>query len=668
MRILGIDNKITFQRRPKPDEEPALRSAIERAYDAMGTTDRVVITHGSCFPALGRDSFVGSPYGKAAREYTKFLMLYGFNGNQLGPGGELEVDKKGISPSPYSGSAFAKNRLFIDLEDLTSEKYGKILSKETYNAVTQIPEITDKNYALSDFNEAVKTYDTALSESYKNFKAKVKSGNPEVLKLNKEYEKFLQKHNYRLINEGIFRVLSREYGTDDFEKWNNPLDEDLIRETKSNPDAKNRYADLLKYHRNEIELYKFEQFIATKQIKENKEWRDKEGFKYFNDLLVGCSKSDYWRCRDAFLDGYQLGAPQGDFNNPQAWHLPVLNPRKLFSGDGLGVAGKFLKDKIDFALEFNENIRIDHVMGLIEPFVIENASLVLDEYNNPINNPYENPVNGKYMSEMTDENGNRLDDYKNYSCDFSHGNYKTYHSNIMNKIVLPTLKEHGIEPDDAVWEDICSNPEVFRKVFYEDLNLPGLSQLEFSKVQNSPENNWFLVGSHDSMPAQKMIEQDWVRNGEAWNIFYLAGYLNQDPKRADERNKFCEKIDFNDSERVKAKFAELMTTKKFQISFSDLLGITDMLYNKAGTRNDTNWKERISADYLDKYYENLSSDNPTAINVPEVLKTALQAKIDMEIVKSDNPDLKREELYEKYQPVLDDLQKFADILKEPEDD
>ena len=635
----------------------------------MGTTDRVVITHGSCFPALNRDTYIGSPYGKAAKEYTKFLMLYGFNANQLGPGGELGVTKNGVLPSPYSSSAFAQNRLFIDLEALTKEEYGKILSKETFYNVTKIPKISDKNYDECDFNQAVISYDKALNEAFNKFNLNIQKGQPETLKLNKEFKQFCSKHNERLTDEGIFKILSKKYGTDNFETWNNQTDKDLIKElNQGNEQARSRYSDIIKYNKKEIDLYKFEQFLISKQIKENKEWRDSKDFKYFSDLLVGCSQMDYWRCREAFLDGYQLGASQGEHNNPQIWHLPVLNPRKLFTANGLGVAGQFLKDKINYALEFTENIRIDHAMGLIEPFVIENSSIQLDKYGNPINNPLTNPINGRYMSEMRTENGEKLDDYKNYSCEYIHSDGgKTYHSNIMNKIILPTLLEHGINPNDAVWEDLCSQPEAFKEVFYNDLNLPGLTQTEWAKVQNSPTRNWYILGSHDSIPAQKMAEREWTKNSDAWNVFYLAGYLNQDNTRSYERDRFCEKIGNDDRELVKAKFAELLTAKKFQISFADLLGITDMVYNQAGTINDTNWKERISSDYLDKYYENLSSDNPTAINIPEVLKIALQAKIDMKIASSKNPESTKEELYTKYQPLLDSLQKYENILKEPEE-
>lgn len=661
MRIFGINNAINFQRRPTKEEEPDLKAAIDKAYNIMGTEERAVITHGSCFPAYGRDTYIGSPYGKAAKEYTKFLMLYGFNGAQLGPSGELQ---KGFN-SPYNSSAFAKNRLFIDLEELTTEKYGKILSKETFENVTRFPSVSDKNYDKTDFAQAEHTYNIALRESYKKFRSNLINGQPQAIALSAEYVNFKNKHGMRLNDEAVFKILSRQYGTEDFAKWNNKLDENLISEyEKGNKEAFERYKNLSVENSFEVEQYKFEQFIATKQIKENKEWRDNIGFKYINDLLVGCSKMDEWRCKEAFLEGYQLGAKEYK-KNPQMWRIPVLNPRKLFEGDDLGPAGKFLRDKIDFALEFCENIRVDHAMGLIEPYVIENKSIIYDKNGKILNTPEENPVNSSYMSELYTSDGEKVDDYKNYSSDYRHADGQiTYFSKIMDKIVMPAFKKHNLDKNLIVWEDLCSRPYIFNKVYYDNLKLPGLNQLEWSKAENSPETYWNFVGSHDSIPAQQMVKRDYIKNSDAWNPLYLAGYLNQDPKRAHERNAYCDKIANDDRELVFAKFSELLTTKKFQISFADLFGITDTVYNIAGTDNEENWKERLTADYLDKYYENLSSENPTALNIPEILKQALQAKIDMKIKDLDADE--RRELYAEYKPVLDKLQHYAEVLKEPE--
>ncbi len=664
MRVLGIDNKIAFSRRPKADEERDLKATIDSAYKIMGTTDRVVITHGSCFPSSDYNSYIGSPYGTAAKEYIKFLQLYGFNGNQLGPGGELEMREGKLKTSPYNSSAFAKNRLFIDLEELTTPKYGQILSKETLEKTTSLPNISDKNYDMSDFNEALRCYDKALKESYQTFKTNLSKGQPEAISLNKEFRLFLQKHNERLTDEGMFRVLAKHYNTDKFEKWGNELDKNLIVGVNNGDiDSIERYNEILHYNNNEIEQYKFEQFIATKQIKENKQWRNEHNFKYINDLLIGCSKMDEWRYKEAFLENYSVGSYESSGHH-QVWGIPAIDPRKLFKGPDmeLNIGGKFLKEKIDFALEFCENLRVDHALGLVDPFLIKKDSIFIDE-----NEIDYSKIEGFFVSN-TVENGEKLDDYYNYP-------------RILEKIVLPAFKEHGLEVDTPLWESICSNPIEFQKIYHEKLNLPELTQLEWAKAENQDPRNWFLVGSHDSIPAAKMIEREWTKNSDAWNPLYLAGYLNQDPKRADDRDKLCDLISdkigntkkegnalkIADKERVKAKFAELLTTKKFEISFADLLGITDMTYNIGGVHKDDNWKVRISPDYIEKYYKNLSSDSPTALNIPEILKMALQAKMDMAIVHSPDKNKTREELYIKYQPILDKLQKYADILKEPEE-
>lgn len=641
MRILGINNTINFQRRPTKDEEQDLKSAVNKAYDIMGTKERAVITHGSCFPALGRDTYIGSPYGKSAREYIKFLNLYGFNSIQLGPGGELQ---KG-STSPYNSSAFAKNRLFIDLEELTTDKYDNILSKETFNRVTSQP-ILGNDYDMTDFAQAEHTYNIALKESYKNFRKNLFNGKPEALALNKIYADFKNKHGARLNDEAVFKILSRQYGTDDFTQWNNPIDKNLISEYK-NPEGFERYKQLSVDNAFEIEQYKFEQFIATKQIKENKEWRDKLGFKYINDLLVGCSKMDEWRYQEAFLKDWEMGARENN-SASQRWHIPVIDPKKIMIGDELNIGGKFLKEKINFALEFSDNIRVDHVMGLIEPYLM--AKHADDSEFDTIhkNNDLE-----MYISQLQDENGEEYDFYWDYP-------------KLIERIILPTFKEHGITKDLPMWEDICSYPDRFKMV-YNQLELPRISFLDWEKAEDAVINNpkgWFILGNHDTIPVMNYLQRkdgngnEYTKNQSAWNPLYLAGYLHQNPNRAEERNSFCNKIANNDRELVFAKFSELMTTPKFQISFDDLFGITDEIYNIPGSTREDNWKERIPADFLDKYYENLSSENPTALNIPELLKTSLQAKMDM----SEN----WAELYEKYQPVIDKLNHYAKILKEPE--
>ena len=667
MHVLGINNQINFTRKPRSNEEAGLKSTCNNAFVAIGATDRIAITHGSCFPSDQRSSYIGSPYGKAAKEYIKFLSLYGFNGNQLGPGGELEFNDGEIKPSPYNSSAFAKNRLFIDLQDLTTDKYGKILSKQTFEDVTEIPD-TEEDYDISDFEQATKSYDKALSESFKNFKANVAKGQPQAISLNKEYQQFLSKNNKRLTDEGVFKVLAKYYNTDQIDKWENDLDENLISKINDGDiEAIKRYNNIKKANKNEIEQHKFEQFIATKQIKENKEWRDKQGFKYFNDLLVGCSQMDRWRYKEAFLDDWEMGAREYN-GKSQRWHIPVIDPKKIFKNDKyeLNIGGEFLKEKINYALEFNENIRIDHAMGLIEPYLLAKHASP-DEFSN---NEYKNNNVEKYLSQLTDAKGEEYDKYWDYP-------------KLLTKLILPALKEHGLNPDMPVWEDLCTYPERFTEIYDRQLHLPKIINLDWNRAQEATKTNrkgdWYLIGSHDNIPAMNYPDREgmygdgtkfkYTRGTSAWNTGYLAGYLNMDDGRHNIgtiRNEMKNIIEHNDRALVRAKFAELMTTPKFQISFADILGITDVTYNLGGTDREENWKERIPADFLDKYYENLSGENPTALNIPELLKQALQAKIDIQVTQSDDKDRTRAELNKKYAPLLNDLQKYADILKEPE--
>lgn len=673
MQVSGIRNgnmghPVVFGRRPTRVEEPFVQNTMNKAYDFMGTKERAVITHGSCFPAYDRNTNIGSPYGNGAKEWTKFLALYGFNAQQLGPCGDLE---KGVN-SPYKSSAFAKNRLFIDLLDLTSYKYGNLLSKDTYNEVTKPLEITDKNYERTDFKAAEQTYDIALKEVFQNYRKNLAKGQPQALALEREYISFLNKNNNedRLTDEAIFQVLSNKYGTDDYEQWPDKDHHLIKRLDNGNKDAINYYQELYKYNKNPIEQYKFEQFLITKQIKENKEWREQLGVKNINDLLVGCSKMDAWRYEEAFLDDWEMGAREN--NKPsQRWRIQVLDPKKIFKNGryDLNIGGKFLEEKIEAALEFNEGIRVDHVMGLIEPYIMKKSAKDEDFFTYPPHNKNKNIE--KYISELRNpaNPGEEYDKYWDYP-------------KLLQHLVLPIFERHGIHKEDAVWEDVCTYPERF-KLVYNELKLPKITNIDWERAEDvmneGGQNNWFVISTHDQGATMNYLKRigdlkngtqgEYTRESWPWNVDYLAGYLNMDDSRPniakireERKNLYLS----NDREWTFAKFSELLTTPKFQISHDDLLGITDedAVYNVPGTTNDTNWTERISPDFLDKYYENLSSDNPTALNMPERVKEAMQAKIDMQ-VRAHNYDADfKHEIYEKAQPILDDLDIVIDILKE----
>lgn len=653
MSVLSAYNAPVFQRRLRENEKQEYRQdTLQKAFDYLGIKEMALIMHGSSFPVESQDFGVGSPYSKNAQDVIKLEMLHGFNNNQLGPNGKLSK----ADVSPYKSTVFARNELFIDLKALKNDDYANILSDKSTNNLLSLLEIKykndGKNYAYSKFYDAFENYDVALNTAYDNFQKKLYDKDEKALKLNSEFNEFKQNNKNRLMKEGLFKVLSKTYGSGDFRVWDNPIDKNLVNLLrKRDPEAIERYNYLTAKFKKEINVYKFEQFIADKQIKENKEFRKENNFKYISDMLVGFSECDEWINKDAFLENWRLGCPNGGTYGPQMWDVPVLDPNKLFNEDGsLGIAGKLLKEKIDRALEDCENVRIDHALGLIDPYVYDEDTVEI--------------INGKLSDKFRAGNISHLGLDPN--C-----NYKQ----IIEKIILPSMKEHGLEPQDAVWEDLSNNDGTwFNEVYKNKHNLPGITQLEFSRSEGSSRKNWALLGSHDSQPALKLLnEQEWARNHSAWEPQYLAGFLHWDKfERAQERDEFCQRIANNNLDRVKAKFAELfMNSEKIQISFADFFGL-DKVYNYGGKNVDTNWKLRLSKDYEDAYYKNLSSDNPTALNLPEILKIAVKAQMDREYIQyknSGNGDAEKfkQDLKTKMQPLLERLDKFTAILKEKED-
>ena len=625
--------KVSFQRKLTKDEEQDYRNnGIKPALDYLGTKEVAMILHGTSYPEsrfpqneeINNDIGVGSPYGKVAAQLMPFEILHGFTCNQLGPIGELNSVRE---YSPYKSSVGSKNYLFIDFNKLTENKYGHLLQSTDVTGIVSPVKKSDDNYAYSDFPEAFANYDNLIKKAYSNFTKKLEQKDIRAIQMSNEFAQFME-DKPETETYALFYILKDLYGTDDYTKWKE-IDRNLPKNLENEDDYESHFRkkQLRLKTGTKFEEYCFAQYLLDKQIKENADLRKEYGFKYISDMLVGFSPADEWAHQDLFLKDYRIGCPYGGPNGGiQRWNVPVLDPKKLFNDDGtLGSAGEYLKSKLDDALDNFDNVRIDHVLGLVDPFIYSKGGY------------RQGNING-----MPD-----IDPDKNYQ-------------KVLSKIILPTLEEHGIDKYTPVWEDLVTETPTFLRIYYQENGLSGITPLEYKRGEYYKDTkNWALVGSHDSDPAQKMIKKDWVRANEAWNPMYLAGILNA----SHDSSEYCRKIANDDSERVKAKFAELfMLGDKVQVSFADFFGI-NKTYNEGGhDENPDNWKLRLNNDYEDSYYKNLSSVHPTAINMPEILKLAVQGRADMKIAQGAHP----QETWDEVAKILFVLDKYAQILKEKE--
>lgn len=661
-----IQTRPTFQRKLREDEKPQFSKTMNEAFDYLGVNTRALIIHGSSFPneikqtkdldkeyqkgtIENKNPYIGSPYYN--QEFLKFAKMNGFNAIQLGPNGKLNQ----ANNSPYTSSIFAKNELFMDYGKLKTDEYANVLSDKDTNEVEYLSKKQNGNFDMTDFDGAKEVSDILLNKAYKNFKTKCENNDPKAIRLNNEFEEYKNSNNNWLEKNSVFHILTKIHGTDNFTKWDNDVDKELIsRKEKGDEVANYRYKQLTtnpKY-KSEIDEYEFSQFLINKQEKKDKELREKDGIKFIGDLLVGYSNSDEWSNPDAFLKDWKVGAEYGGKNNgPQLWGIPVLNPKKLFEKDGsLGVAGQLVKDKIDSVLDGVENIRIDNAMGLVDPYIYKSSTVKSDGTISRYNTGY--------MSHI-----NEVDPEHNYT-------------KILHKILLPSLKEHNINPKDVVWEDLGAQSQTFRDVFYdgkvdgkvyEDEKMKGIMYSIGERMEGADKKaRYSFLSTHDNEPSARLLKQDWIYNNEGWNPMYLAGYLI--PPINDEQAKisseFCKKIDDDPKALLKAKYAELFRgTENIQVSFADFFGI-DKVYNQAG-RDDIkdNWKLRLNPDYQDTYYKSVETEKEPAMNMPELLGLAVNSKAGISIAKKEMND----DTMSKVQDLQSRLAHWNSVLKEPED-
>src|SRR5699024_4243233 len=88
---------------------------VQKALKALGKKNFALIIHSGSFPsAAGENTGFGTVNSNGGKEVIDFASGI-FNSIQLGPAGKT----KGCDASPYTGTIFSGNPLFIDLKQLT---------------------------------------------------------------------------------------------------------------------------------------------------------------------------------------------------------------------------------------------------------------------------------------------------------------------------------------------------------------------------------------------------------------------------------------------------------------------------------------------------------------------------------------------------------------------
>ena len=171
---------------------------IQKALKALDKKNFTLIMHGGSFPAIENTGF-GTMNSDGAKELIDYISGV-FNSIQLGPAGKT----KSCDASPYTSTIFSLNPLFADLKELTTKKWGNILSEETFKDIVENNPKKGENRTA--YSYAYKKYTDALNEAYKNFiekadKTTLRCGDPVFIFRNNNA---ILHRIYKLTDDGFF--------------------------------------------------------------------------------------------------------------------------------------------------------------------------------------------------------------------------------------------------------------------------------------------------------------------------------------------------------------------------------------------------------------------------------------------------------------------------------
>lgn len=600
---------MSFTRKPNQKEMQIYTRSVNEGLNLLGKQVDVILHNASAPAVKSENTGIGSLFSRTTvSKLFPFLKNHGITGIQQEPNGLRKV----MDNSPYAPESNAKNIFMIPLEKLTTEEYGNILSKKTFETiVNNNPREDEVNYPY-----VRKMYDVALREAYNNGKN------------SKEFVEFKATREKDYEQSAIYRVLSKINGIDNSfwgqgdsytekdykaaskiagEKDWDKVDRDLYVNRKSK-ESQARIAELKEKYKDDYDYFLFQQMILEKENEKSNKLAQETGIKIIGDSPVAPSDVETWVNKSLFLKGKAIGCPPDYFSKTgQRWGFRYYDPKKLFNKDGsLGEAGEVLKKKYEeYFASFPGGIRIDHIIGLIDPFIYTTAS-----------------------KKMTSSNSGRI--YSLFTGTYKKNNDEQY-ANILTKIVIPAAEKYGLEKSSIICEDLGDKTAPVKRVM-KKLDLSGISVTQFDdRGAKAPEKNVIMLGSHDNTSFLEFVEDlfDFSKDKDKKARFMKKTKLLAEdtaPKDStkEEKKQYLKELRTNKNIFLSASFTELFTSpaKRVQIFFSDLWGL-GKTYNRPGT-TEGNWALRLGEDFEDKYYANASQGK--APNFAAIIAAALRQR------------------------------------------
>lgn len=285
----------------------------------------------------------------------------------------LPMNEVGPDFCPYDSiSSFALEPMYLSIEKLYAQKDGPIqdkIEKLKKNFPAGKPHV---NYAVKNAKVDL------LREIYLKNKDSV----------SREYQDFQKENSFWLENFALFKTLKNFHHGLPWYEW--------AQEYKSRQDS--AIKDFKKKHKDEIGFHAWVQWQLYRQFKEARDYAHKMKVFLKGDLPIFVSRdsADVWRHPEFFKLEFASGAPPDMYcAKGQRWGTPTYNWERIAS-DGY----RYLKEKLKYAQNFYDILRIDHVVGL---FRIWSIPVNEPEINQGLNGFFDPSDEGKW-----EEHGRRI--------------------------------------------------------------------------------------------------------------------------------------------------------------------------------------------------------------------------------------------------------------------
>jgi 4-alpha-glucanotransferase len=293
-------------------------------------------------------------FGSTAFNFVNFLKRSGQSFWQV-----LPLGPTGYGDSPYQCiSAFAGNPLLIAPDGLI---HDELISKEQVLQILEEKKTSDSQTiqwtisAKIDYEKVRKFKNAVFRIAFQNF-----NSHPEkFVKLKKQFLSFCEIQNYWLSDYVMFFSLKNHHNLKSWVDWH-----DKYRNFQEFSESLVLWKE---DHSEELEMYKFIQWIFDKQWKELREYANSQGIQLIGDMpiFIAHDSADAWANPHLFTIAndfsltYKAGVPPDYFSETgQLWGNPLYNWKVHEKSHFNWFLQRFQR-----LVELFDWIRVDHFRG-----------------------------------------------------------------------------------------------------------------------------------------------------------------------------------------------------------------------------------------------------------------------------------------------------------------